>query len=99
MVGVGDLVQRTGDGRTGRVLGGRAIERSGDAMCGLYRAQGDEKHGWCYVRFVPCTRRREALVEYSVAGRSRSQVAPCAVCTVHVETRSVSFLVQPQNQG
>jgi hypothetical protein len=23
----------------------------------------------------------------------------CAVCTVHVETRSVGFLVEPQNQG
>jgi hypothetical protein len=33
VVGVGDLVQRTGDGRTGRVLGGRAIERSGGAVC------------------------------------------------------------------
>jgi hypothetical protein len=31
VVGVGDLVQRTGDGRTGRVLGGRAVERSGGA--------------------------------------------------------------------
>jgi hypothetical protein len=28
---VGDLVQRTGDGRTGRVLGGRTIERSSGA--------------------------------------------------------------------
>jgi hypothetical protein len=44
VAGVGDLVQRTGDGRTGRVLGGRAIERSGGAMCGLHRARGDEKH-------------------------------------------------------
>jgi hypothetical protein len=26
--GVGDLVQRTEDGRTGRILGGRAVERS-----------------------------------------------------------------------
>jgi hypothetical protein len=26
-------------------------------------------------------------------------VAPCAVCTVHVEMRSVGFLVEPQNQG
>jgi hypothetical protein len=43
VAGVGDLVQRTGDGRTGRVLGGRTIERSGDAVCGLYRAQEDEK--------------------------------------------------------
>jgi hypothetical protein len=48
MAGVGDLVQRTGDGCTGRVLGGR-----------------------------------------------RGQVAPCAVCTVHVETRSMDFLVEP----
>jgi hypothetical protein len=40
-----------------------------------------------------------ALVRYSVAGRSRGRVALCAVCTWHVETRSVSFLVEPQNQG
>ena len=46
VAGVGDLVQRTGDGRTGRVLGGRTIERSGDAVCGLYRAQGDEERGF-----------------------------------------------------
>jgi hypothetical protein len=39
--GVGDLVQRTGDGRTGRVLGDRAVERSGDAVCGLHLARGD----------------------------------------------------------
>jgi hypothetical protein len=32
---VGDLVQMTGDGRTGRILGGRVIERSGGAMCDL----------------------------------------------------------------
>jgi hypothetical protein len=40
-----------------------------------------------------------AHIGYSVAGRSRGQVASCAVCTVHVETRSASFLVEPQNQG
>jgi hypothetical protein len=43
VTGVGDLVQRTGDGHTGRVLGGRMIERSGGAVCGLHRARGDEK--------------------------------------------------------
>jgi hypothetical protein len=43
MVGVGDLVQRTGDGHTGRVLGGRVIERSDGIMCGLHRARGDEE--------------------------------------------------------
>jgi hypothetical protein len=40
-----------------------------------------------------------AQVVYSVAGRSRSQVALCVLCTVHVETRSAGFLVEPQNQG
>jgi hypothetical protein len=38
-------------------------------------------------------------VEYSVAGRTRGRVALCAVCTVYVETRSVGFLIEPQNQG
>jgi hypothetical protein len=41
MAGVGDLVQRTGDAHTCRVLGGRAVERSGDAVCGLYLTCGD----------------------------------------------------------
>jgi hypothetical protein len=31
---------------TGRVLDGRTIERSGDAACGLHRAQGDEERGF-----------------------------------------------------
>jgi hypothetical protein len=33
---VGDLVQRTGDGRTGQIFGGRAVERSGGIVCGLH---------------------------------------------------------------
>jgi hypothetical protein len=41
--GVGDLVQRTRNGHTGRVLSDRAVERSGDAVCGLHRARGDEE--------------------------------------------------------
>jgi hypothetical protein len=41
VAGVGDLVQRTGDSRTRRVLGGRAVEKSGDAVCGLHLARGD----------------------------------------------------------
>jgi hypothetical protein len=39
-------VQRTRDGRTGRVLGGRAIERSGGVVSGLRRAYGDEERGF-----------------------------------------------------
>jgi hypothetical protein len=41
----------------------------------------------------------QAQVGYSVAGRSRGRVTLYAVCTMHIETRSVSFLVEPQNQG
>jgi hypothetical protein len=35
------MVQRTGDGRTGRILDGRAVERSGDTVCGLHLTRGD----------------------------------------------------------
>jgi hypothetical protein len=40
-----------------------------------------------------------AQVRCSVAERSRGQMTLYAVCTVHVETRNVGFLVEPQNQG
>jgi hypothetical protein len=43
---VGDLMHRTGDGRTGWVLGGRTIGRLGDAVCDLHHARGDEKRGF-----------------------------------------------------
>jgi hypothetical protein len=46
VAGVGDLLQRTEDGRTGLVLGGRMIGRSGDAVCALHRAHGHEEHGF-----------------------------------------------------
>jgi hypothetical protein len=46
VAGVGNLVRRTGDGRTGRVLGSRAVERSGGAVCGLHLSCGDYEHGF-----------------------------------------------------
>jgi hypothetical protein len=46
VAGVRDLVQRTEDGRTGRVLGGWTIERSDDTVCGLHHARGDEERGF-----------------------------------------------------
>jgi hypothetical protein len=46
VAGVGNLVRRTGDGRTGRVLGSRAVERSGGAVCGLHLACGDYERGF-----------------------------------------------------
>jgi hypothetical protein len=46
VAGVEDLMQRTGDGRTSWVLGGRAVERSGGAMYGLHLARGDKERGF-----------------------------------------------------
>jgi hypothetical protein len=43
VAGVGYLVQRIGDSCTGQILGGRAIERLGGAVCGLYHTHGDEE--------------------------------------------------------
>jgi hypothetical protein len=43
---VGDMVQKTGDGHTGWVLGGRTVKRSGDAVYNLHRARGDEELGF-----------------------------------------------------
>jgi hypothetical protein len=43
VAGVGDLMQRIGNGHTGWVLSGRAIERSGDPVCGLHYARGDKE--------------------------------------------------------
>jgi hypothetical protein len=46
VAGVGDLVQRTGDGRTNWALSGRAVERSGGTVCGLHLARGDWERGF-----------------------------------------------------
>jgi hypothetical protein len=46
VAGVGDLVQRTGDGHIGWILGGRAVERLGGAMCGLHLVRGDLERGF-----------------------------------------------------
>jgi hypothetical protein len=46
MAGVEDLVQRTREGRTGRILDGQVIERSGGTVCGLHRARRDEERGF-----------------------------------------------------
>jgi hypothetical protein len=41
VAGVGDLVQRIGDGYTGQVLGGWTVERPGGTVCGLHLTRGD----------------------------------------------------------
>jgi hypothetical protein len=53
---------------------------------------------WCAGGRCDKVGRDEDRVGYSMVGRSGGRVIPCAVCTVHVEIRSTSFLVEPQNQ-
>jgi hypothetical protein len=46
VAGVGDLMQRIGNGRIGRILDYWMIERSGDAVCGLYHTRGEDERGF-----------------------------------------------------
>jgi hypothetical protein len=64
VAGVVDLVQRTEDGRTSQVHGGRMIERSSDAVCGLHRARRDEKR-----RFLGCASKSRVTVFSSLASK------------------------------
>jgi hypothetical protein len=52
---------------TSRVLGGQTIERSGDAMCGLHRAQGDEKLKFLGLAAKPRSTISPSLVSKLVA--------------------------------
>jgi hypothetical protein len=53
MIGVGDLVKRTGDDRTSQILDGQTIERSGGAVCGLHLACGDEERDFLDLALKP----------------------------------------------
>jgi hypothetical protein len=57
VVGVGDLVQRTEDDRTGRVVSGWMIGMSGDAVCCLHCSSGDVEHG-----FLGCASKLRLIV-------------------------------------
>jgi hypothetical protein len=56
--------------------------------CGM---AGSDEETWCRGPGMV------AQVGYSMAGRSGGRMMLCAVCTVYEETRSASFLVEPQN--
>jgi hypothetical protein len=53
---------------------------------------------WCAGGRCDKVGRDEDHVGYLMVGRSGGRVIPCVVCTVHVEIRSTSFLVEAQNQ-
>jgi hypothetical protein len=88
--GVGDLVQRTGDGKsTDQVLGGQTIERLGDVVCDLQRAQGDEEHGFLGLASKPRSTVSPGLASKPVA----------TVLVVGPQNHSLEFSqFEPQNQ-
>jgi hypothetical protein len=59
--------EERGWSRTGWVLGGRMIERSGDAVCGLYHAQGDKERGFLGLASKPRSIVSPCLASKSVA--------------------------------
>jgi hypothetical protein len=89
VAGVGDLVQRIEDGRIGQVLGGRTIERSSGAVCGLHRARGDEECGFL-VELQNQGRRFVSGLASKPLGR---------FLWFGFKTGGDGFLVEPQNQG
>jgi hypothetical protein len=52
---------------TGRVLGGQTIERSGDTVCGLHHAQGDEEHMFLTLASKPRSAVSPSLASKPVA--------------------------------
>jgi hypothetical protein len=110
VIGVGDLVQRIKDDRTGQVLGGRAIERSGGAVCDLHRAREDEERGFGLktTRTVFASLALKSVVTVSSGLASKPAVTVSdGLASKPVVTASpglalkpvVGFVVESQNQG
>jgi hypothetical protein len=109
VTGVGDLIQMTGDGHTGRVLGGRAVERLGGAVCGLHLARGDKERGFlgwaskprsmvCEWFGLKTTRMIFAVLASKPVATVFSSLASKLVATVSPGLASkptIGFLVEP----
>jgi hypothetical protein len=112
MTEVGDLVQRTRDGRTCQILGGWVIERSVGVVCGLHRARGDEERGFLGLASKPRSTVSDSLASKAaatVSGGLASKLIttisgglaskPAATISIGFASKPViGFLVEPQNQ-
>jgi hypothetical protein len=82
---------------TGRVLSGRTIERSCDAVCGLHRAQGDEEFGFLGSASKPRSTVSSGLASKPVATvlmvwhQNRSFEFPC----LGIKIGSCSLVIWP----
>jgi hypothetical protein len=57
---------------TGHILDGRTIRRSGDTVCGLYHAQGDEE-----CEFFGCALKQRSMVCQWFDLKTTETVCPC----------------------
>jgi hypothetical protein len=62
---------------TGQILGGQTIERSGDTVCGLYHAQGDEEHGFFWFSI------KTKVDVFSQFGFKTSGYGSCGLASKH----------------
>jgi hypothetical protein len=101
VAGVGDLMQRTRDDRTGRILGDRTTERSGDAVCGLHRAREGDEHGFLGSASKP----RSTVCQWFDLKTTWTVFSclilkPVATVSLSLASKSVvGFAVEPQNHG
>jgi hypothetical protein len=65
-------VEDRGWSSTGQVLGGRMIEKSGDAVCGLHHAQEDEEREFFGLASKP---RSMVLLMFCIQLRKRTELS------------------------
>jgi hypothetical protein len=80
----------TGWSSIDQVLSGRMIERLGDAVCGLHRAEGDEER-W----FLDLASKSRLTFSLSLASKLVAMVSP-GLASKHVAT---VLVVWPQNHS
>jgi hypothetical protein len=89
VAGEGDQVQRTGDGRTGRVFGCRAIERSAES-CAVCTVHVEMRS----TNFLIEPQNQGRWFISDLASKSLGQFLRFGL-----KTGADGFLVEPQNQG
>jgi hypothetical protein len=91
VAGVGDLMQRTENCHTGRILGGQTIERSGDIVYGLHHAHEDEERGFLGLTSKP----RSMFYQWfglKITGMVSSGLASKSVATISFGLTSKSVV-------
>jgi hypothetical protein len=83
-------VEDRGWSSIGRVLDSRTIERSGDVVCGLHHAQGDEEHVFLCLASKP-----RSVFPPGLASKAVSMISPGLASKLVVTV----LVVWPQNHS